>query len=358
MEAVDQRYMKRCFELARIAQTHVGTNPMVGAVIVYQKKIIGEGYHEQYGANHAEINAINSVAKEARKWLSKSTFYISLEPCFHFGKTAPCVDQLIALQIPEVIISCLDPHQKVAGKSIKKLKAQGVKVKFGILEEEGRALIAPFFNYHFLKRPYILLKYAQTRDGFMGQSDKQIWFTNSFSKRLVHKWRTEVAAILVGTNTANLDNPQLTSRYFSGNQALRIVLDRQLRLASNLNLFDDQYPSWIITEQAIPKNKFNQTQYFQLDFKNLIPALLQLLHQHKITSLLVEGGAQLLSSFLKEGQWDEARVFTSPQILKEGIEAPKIEQVPNKIVKLAEDQLNFYYNKQALEARNQYFQQI
>ncbi len=316
-------YIKRCFDLARLGSGKVSPNPLVGAVIVYKDKIIGEGYHAYFGGPHAEVNAIASV--KDKELLSKSTIYVSLEPCHHHGKTPPCVDALLRHRFMNVVISVTDPNPKVMGKSIEKLKAHKVIVKTHVLEDKGKQVTSFFLTTFLKKRPYIILKYAKSSNNMIGVSDRQIWITNPYAKRLVHKWRGDVSAIMVGTNTALIDNPQLNNRLYFGTSPLRIVLDRRLKLSTTSNLLSDGLPSLLVTEQVkFPANNAN-CEYLSLPFDdNLLDNILSNLHDKGLDSLIVEGGAGLLNSFIEKDLWDEARVFTgnNPIIGKNAIPAP------------------------------------
>lgn len=318
-------YMRRCFDLARLGAGFVSPNPMVGSVIVYNDEIIGEGWHQMYGTAHAEVNAVNSVSEKNQQYLSKSTMYVSLEPCCIYGKTPPCSNLILENKIPELIISCLDATPGVAGNSVKILKEAGVKVTTGILEEEGKKLAAFRNTFAGKNRPYIILKYAQSADGFISKKDEQTWLTNPHSKRLTHKWRAESDAILVGTNTASIDNPQLNSRLWSGMPPLRIAIDKTMKLDQNLHLFDDEQATLIMTESAVNLMGFERTRFISLDFSENVPQqIVDTLAQGKITSLLIEGGAYTLQSFIDAGLWDEARIFSVEKRLGEGIKAPNL----------------------------------
>jgi diaminohydroxyphosphoribosylaminopyrimidine deaminase/5-amino-6-(5-phosphoribosylamino)uracil reductase len=321
-------YMQRCLSLAKQGLGSVAPNPMVGCVIVHQGDIIGEGYHREYGGPHAEVNAINAV--NDKSLLFESTVYVNLEPCSHYGKTPPCADLLIKHKVKEVIIACTDPNQLVAGKGIEKLSKAGIIVKCGVLEEEAKALNKRFFCFHTQQRPYIIMKWAKTRDGFMDidRSEKggnlKYWITNNELKILVHKWRTEEAAILVGTNTALNDNPQLNIRYWQGKQPLRLVLDEELILPANLHLFDQQYATVVFTAKQA-ENRANLT-FVKIDFtKPLLKQILAYLYAVNISSLLVEGGKELLLTFINEGLWDEARILTGNKKFGKGLEAPELQ---------------------------------
>lgn len=333
MRERDELYMQRAIDLAKQAGGYNAPNPRVGAVVVYQDKIIGEGYHERYGEGHAEVNAIASVRSEDRDLLSKSTMYVTLEPCFHYGKTPPCVELILKHKIPRVVIACKDPYEKVAGQSIQKLQAEGVEVLVGVLEKEAAWLVRRFFTNVQKKRPYVLLKFAQSKDGFMGDPSKEIAISNPLTKRLVHQWRSEETAIMVGTNTALIDNPKLNNRLYFGRTPLRLVLDRSLRLPDDLHLFDNSIETWVFTAQK-KESKMDNIRYVSLDFDaNLLSSILEYLQDQKIQSILVEGGQQLLQAFLDADLWDEAKVLCSNENLEQGVVAP---QIPNQYLKLEE----------------------
>lgn len=338
--------MQRCFDLARLGRGFTSPNPLVGAVIVYQNRIIGEGYHQQYGGPHAEVNAVNSVQAEDRKLLPLSTLYCSLEPCSIFGRTPPCCDLIIKKQIPKVVLSYIDHTPGVDGVSIEKMRAAGIEVTLNILLEKGKQLSAARNTFVKLQRPYIILKYAHSRDGFIAPAhEDSYWLTNSFSKRLVHKWRGEIDAILVGTQTALIDNPQLTNRLFHGPDPLRLVIDKKGRLPDSLHLFDGTVPTFVYTHKSNPSIQKAKLEFIQLDPQESdLKQILQHLHSINKMILLVEGGASLLSSFIEQGLWDEARIFESPKSLVEGIPAPKY---PNgqreEHFQLQEDQLQVIY---------------
>jgi diaminohydroxyphosphoribosylaminopyrimidine deaminase/5-amino-6-(5-phosphoribosylamino)uracil reductase len=318
------KYMRRCLELAQLGMGFVSPNPMVGAVVVHNDRIIGEGYHQKYGQAHAEVNAVNSV--QDKSLLSKSTIYVSLEPCAHYGKTPPCADLIIKHQIPNVVIGCRDPFDEVNGKGIEKLKAAGVNVTVGVLEAECLELNKRFFTRIQKHRPYIILKWAETEDGFFAPADNsQLWITGEESRKLVHQWRGEEDAILVGKNTALIDNPQLSVRYGQGKAPKRIVIDRRLELPKHLHLFDQSVETFVFNEV---KTEFDgKTKYISLeDFNYYVPQyILYQLYLQDIQSVIVEGGSNTLNQFIKDGLWDEARIFTGPVTLKQGIQAPVIQ---------------------------------
>jgi len=318
-------FMQRCLELSLLGMGDVAPNPMVGCVIVHEGKIIGEGYHRKFGQPHAEVNAIRSV--KTPELLAQSTLYVSLEPCAHFGKTPPCSDLIIESRIPKVVIGTIDPFAKVAGKGIERMKKAGIEVNVGVLETDCRDLNRRFFTFHEQKRPYVLLKWAQTLDGFIDtdrtETQHPTWITNTLSKRLVHKQRSEESAILIGTNTAEFDNPALTVREWAGNQPVRLVIDRTGRLNPNLQIFDRKAPTWVFTE--IERQDSENLQFVTLDFsRDILPQMLTSLYQRDILSIVVEGGGELLNSFLEMNLWDEAFVYTGNQFFGKGVAAPKI----------------------------------
>lgn len=317
--------MYRCLELAELASGHVAPNPMVGAVLVHENRIIGEGYHQQYGKPHAEVNCIGAVAEKDQKLIARSTLYVSLEPCAHFGKTPPCADLIIRHRIPQVVIGCRDPFKEVDGKGIGKLKAAGIEVVTGVLERECRNLNRRFFTFHEQERPYIILKWAQTADHFMGTSQQRLLISNEYSNRLVHKWRSEEAAILVGTHTALLDDPALTNRLWQGPSPVRLVLDRDLRLPQHLKIFNREVPTIIFN--SVKEGEERGLRYYRLvKNENIIGQLMSALYKLNIQSVLVEGGARLLQSFINEGIWDEARVIANQELRlgekANGLQAP------------------------------------
>ena len=335
---IHEKYIKRCIELAKNGLGTSYPNPLVGSVIVYNNEIIGEGWHQKAGEPHAEVNAIHSV--KDKSLLSKSTIYVSLEPCSHFGKTPPCCDLIIANDIPNVVIGTIDPFAKVAGNGIKKLLEAGKKVTIGILEDECNELNKRFFTFHTKKRPYIILKWAESQDGFIAPLTKEkkepVWLTNEFSRQLVHKWRSEEQAILVGTNTVLEDNPTLTVRNWIGNNPIRIVLDQKKRIPKESPIFDNQAKTILLSATEIDYSKEIEIQIMDFLFKN------------EIQSVIIEGGRQTLQTFIDANLWDEARIFKGAISLKKGIKAPKITFVNAKKEQLLEDQLltflNYDYN--------------
>jgi diaminohydroxyphosphoribosylaminopyrimidine deaminase/5-amino-6-(5-phosphoribosylamino)uracil reductase len=322
--------MHRCLELALLAAGHVAPNPMVGAVLVHEGRIIGEGYHQQYGQAHAEVNCLAAVRDEDRPLIGTSTMYVSLEPCAHHGKTPPCADLLIAHAIPRVVVGCRDPFPEVDGKGIEKLKAAGVDVVLGVLEEECKWVNRRFFTFYTKHRPYILLKWAQTANGKLsGEGGKRLLISNEYSNRLVHKWRVEEAAILVGTNTALSDDPALTVRLWKGPDPVRLVIDTTLRLPEHLQLFDGKARTIVFnTVKHEMGEETGNLQYYRIAAEGgLVQQVVKALYALKIQSVMVEGGAALLRSFIDEGYWDEARVITNEELITPGgLAAPVLER--------------------------------
>lgn len=313
------KYMLRAFELARLGIGNTSPNPMVGCVIVYGDRIIGEGFHQKCGAPHAEVNAINDVKE--KELLKKATVYVSLEPCSHHGKTPPCAESLVKHCVKKVVIANVDPNPLVAGKGINILKNAGIEVTTGIMAEEGLELNKRFFKSIQQKRPFIILKWAQTSDGFIarGNFDSK-WISNKYSRKLVHKWRSEEDSILVGKNTAKYDDPTLSVRDWIGNDPLRIVMDHNLVLSKKLNLFNGKIPTVCYNTQKSYSKK--NLEFVKLSQDKFLAELLTDLHKREIRSLMVEGGAGTINAFIKEGFWDEARVFTAPVSFGSGIKAP------------------------------------
>ena len=327
-------YIKRCIELAKNGLGTTYPNPLVGSLIVYNDEIIGEGWHRKSGEPHAEVNAINSV--KDKSLLSKSTIYVSLEPCSHFGKTPPCCDLIIANKIPNVVIGTIDPFAKVAGTGIKKLIEAGKNVTVGILEDECNELNKRFFTFHNKKRPYIILKWAESQDGFIAPLTKEIkepvWITNEFSRQLVHKWRSKEQAILVGTNTVIEDNPSLTTRDWFGNHPIRIVLDQNNRISKESYIFDNQVKSITITKENI---NFNN---------NIALEITDFLFNKGIQSVIIEGGRQTLQTFIDANIWDEAQVFRGEIYFKSGTKAPTISVENSTKEKILNDELLTFFN--------------
>jgi diaminohydroxyphosphoribosylaminopyrimidine deaminase/5-amino-6-(5-phosphoribosylamino)uracil reductase len=331
---IHEKYIKRCIELAKNGLPAAIPNPSVGAVIVFDNKIIGEGYTSAYGGNHAEVNAISSVKN--KELLAKSTIYVSLEPCSHFGKTPPCCDLIIKHKIPNVVIGTVDSNSKVSGQGIKRLIEAGANVTVGILEAECRESNKRFFTYHEKKRPYIILKWAETEDGFIAPSSKNeqkpVWITNIYSRQLVHKWRSEEQAILVGTQTVIEDNPKLDVRDWTGKNPVKIVLDKNNRISKESHIFDIRQKTFVISDNAINYSE------------NVALQIATFLFDNNLQSVIIEGGRQTLQTFIDANLWDEARIFRGKEMFSGGTKAPVI---TGKIVaksKIDNDELLIYLN--------------
>ncbi|QWX82564.1 bifunctional diaminohydroxyphosphoribosylaminopyrimidine deaminase/5-amino-6-(5-phosphoribosylamino)uracil reductase RibD [Cellulophaga sp. HaHaR_3_176] len=327
---IHEFYILRCIQIAQNGLGTTAPNPMVGAVVVHENKIIGEGYTSPYGGAHAEVNAIESVTNKAL--LKEATIYVTLEPCSHYGKTPPCADLIIKHQIPKVIIGLLDPHEKVAGKGVQKLKDAGCEVSVGILEKECRLHHKRFLTFQEKKRPYIILKWAATADGFIAPNKslrndikEPFWITNAYSKQLVHKWRSEEQAILVGTNTVLEDNPKLDVRNWNGKNPTRIILDRSLKTNSSFHVLDKSVKTIVFTEVKDESKHLKGVDYILINFSTAVALqICNALHKLNIQSLFIEGGAQTLQSFIDENLWDEARVFNGVSSFKTGTKAPTL----------------------------------
>lgn len=342
---IHQKYIRRCIELAKNGLGTTYPNPLVGSVIVYEDTIIGEGWHQKAGEPHAEVHAIHSVKN--KELLSKSTIYVSLEPCSHFGKTPPCADLIIKYNIPNVVIGCLDSNEQVSGRGVKKLMEAGRKVTIGILEKECRAVNKRFFTYHEKKRPYIILKWAESADGFLAPLHKEtkapVWISNEYARQLTHKWRCEEQALLVGTTTVLDDNPKLDTRDWYGRNPIRMVLDKTGKIDATYHVFDQSTKTLVLTEQKKTQSTDN------LIFKNCIfdselaQSICTIGFENNIQSLIIEGGTQTIQSFLDANLWDEARIFIGPLQLNEGLLAPKIEKNNHKGQSLLNDELVILY---------------
>ncbi len=330
----EESYMYRALELARKGMGCVSPNPLVGCVIVHQDKIIGEGWHQQYGEAHAEVNAVQSV--KDKSLIKESTVYVSLEPCSHFGKTPPCVDLLIHHQPRKVIICNTDTNPLVAGTGIKKLNQAGIEVKTGILEKEGRDLNKRFFTFMEKKRPYIILKWAETADGFIARENwDSKWISNTISRKLVHQWRTQEDAVMVGANTAQQDNPKLNVRDWTGRNPQRIVIDRNLRLAKEFFLFDQSQMTFCYN--TVKNEEKENLNYIKVSEENLLEEIFADLYKRKVQSVIVEGGSWLINQLLENKIWDEARVFTGEQIFLQGIKAPQFKSTVIERCEILED---------------------
>ncbi|MBD8491129.1 bifunctional diaminohydroxyphosphoribosylaminopyrimidine deaminase/5-amino-6-(5-phosphoribosylamino)uracil reductase RibD [Echinicola sp. CAU 1574] len=332
-------YMLRALELAELGRGHVSPNPMVGCVIVHQDRIIGEGYHQQYGGPHAEPNAVHDVADQSL--LKEATVYVTLEPCAHFGKTPPCANLLVEKQVNKVVIAAFDSNPLVGGKGIKILRDAGIEVVTGVMEKEARIQNKRFFTSIEKQRPYVILKWAQTQDGFVARANYDSkWISNSYSRQLVHKWRAEEDAIMVGTKTAHFDNPKLNVRDWEGKDPLRIVLDKQLTLDANLALFDRSIPT--VCYNLIKNESQENLDYVKLEKDFSVADVLEDLHQRKVQSVIIEGGSFLLQKFIQSELWDEARVFTGQSRFESGIPAPRLAQNPVETLQIMNDQLEVY----------------
>jgi diaminohydroxyphosphoribosylaminopyrimidine deaminase/5-amino-6-(5-phosphoribosylamino)uracil reductase len=342
---IDEQYMMRCLQLAQLGAGNVAPNPMVGAVLVYENKIIGEGYHQQYAGPHAEVNCINSVKEENRLLIAQSVLYVSLEPCSHFGKTPPCSDLIIRNKIPKVIIGCQDIYKEVSGKGILKLQNAGMEVITGVLEKECMELNKRFFTFHQKRRPYIILKWAQTLNEKTGDESKRIFISNEYSNRLVHKWRSEEAAILVGTNTALKDDPSLTVRLWQRKNPVRIVIDKYLKLSDSLKLFnaDSKTIVYSLIKNSVDKNLV----YIKLKEEDFLSELMNSLFENNIQSVIIEGGPKTLQSFIDKDLWDEARVITNEEmIIENGISSPEVKNfIFQKQERYSSDIITYYYKK-------------
>ena len=331
---IHEKYIKRCIHIAKNGLGTTRPNPMVGSVIVHKNKIIGEGYTSNYGGNHAEVNAIQSV--KDKSLLKEATIYVTLEPCSHYGKTPPCSDLIIKNNIPKIVIGCFDTNKEVAGKGVEKLINAGRDVTVGVLEDECKRHHKRFFTFHNKKRPYVILKWAETRDGFIAPKIKDalkpVWISNIYSRQLVHKWRTEEQAILVGASTVLNDNPSLTVRDWTGNNPHRIVIDSKDNLSKSQNIFNSEAKTILLTNSHI-------------DFSgNTAQQICDRLFEQEITSVIIEGGSKTLQLFINENLWDEARVFIGKKLFKKGTKAPIIKGILNSERKIKDDFLKIYTN--------------
>ncbi|MCB0511762.1 MAG: bifunctional diaminohydroxyphosphoribosylaminopyrimidine deaminase/5-amino-6-(5-phosphoribosylamino)uracil reductase RibD [Bacteroidetes bacterium] len=336
-------YMRRCFKLAKLGNGFVAPNPLVGSVLVYNDRIIGEGYHQKFGTAHAEVNCLNSVHEEDKKFIIESTLFVSLEPCSHFGKTPPCADLIIQQQIKKVVVSVLDPNPLVAGNGIKKLKNAGIKVEHGLLEEEGKKLIEQFIWFHQHQMPFVTLKYAQSADDFIGQKNKTIAISNEMSKRFVHQLRSSHQAILIGNNTLKTDNPLLNVRYAKGNNPTKIILCKDGNVDMNLNIFRD-FTSQILIINESKESKTNNICWIMVENIYNIESILKKLYTLNIQSILVEGGAKILNSFIAQNQWNEIIQIKAKIRLENGISAPALKIIPYKFFNIGEDEVYLYQN--------------
>ncbi len=330
---IHEKYIKRCIQLAKNGLGTTCPNPMVGCVIVCDDKIIGEGYTSPYGGNHAEVNAIESV--KDKSLLESAVLYVSLEPCNHFGKTPPCSNLIVYSKLSKVVIGIVDNNSLVAGKGVEHLKENGIDVVVGVLETECREINKRFFTFHQKKRPYIILKWAETKDGFIDKKrDKNsikepTWISNKYAQQLVHKWRSEEQSILVGTNTVIEDNPRLNVRSWHGENPIRLVLDNSLRIPHDVNVFDSSVKTLVFTNSKILfDDEKENVQLELLDYAKKVPEqICDILFRNEIQSIIIEGGAQTLQSFINANLWDEARIFIGDKIFKEGLKAPQIKGI-------------------------------
>lgn len=328
----DEKYIHRCLDLAVQGRGMVAPNPMVGAVLVHNETIIGEGFHGSFGEAHAEVNAIENVINP--ELLKLSCLYVSLEPCSHHGKTPPCASLIVRKGIPKIVIGTPDPNPLVSGKGISLLMENGIKVITGVLEDKCKILNKRFFTWHLKKRPYIILKWARSADGFIDferPADAPIgpnWITSQTARILVHKWRAEEQAILVGTNTVLKDNPRLNIRDWAGKNPLRVVIDRELKLGKHHNVFDNTQETLVFIDDkanAVPVGDSGKTRYASIVFdSHAEQQMLDFLYKANIQSVMIEGGAYTLNSFIEKGLWDEARIFTGPVLFRKGVKSPEI----------------------------------
>lgn len=337
-------YINRCIQISEKGLALASPNPSVGAVLVYNDEIIGEGFTSAFGGAHAEVNCINSVSLENQKYISESTLYVSLEPCSHQGKTPACSLLIIENNIKKVVVGSLDPNPLVAGNGIKMLKDKGIQVEFGILESECINANKRFYTFHQKHRPYIILKWAQTKNGYFSPiNDEQFWITNLFSKQLVHKWRSEEMSILVGTKTAEIDNPQLNSRLYNQKNPIRLIIDKDLKLKSNLHIFDQKQ------ETIIFNNQKNETlinlKYVKIIYaENIETQILDYLYKSDINSVIIEGGLKTLQCFIMQKLWDEVRILTGENEIKMGSKAPTIKGINTKEFSLGKDVIKHIIN--------------
>lgn len=336
--------MQRCIELADKGLGSVAPNPMVGAVLVHDGRIIGEGFHEKYGEGHAEVNCLKSVKAEDCHLIASSTLYVSLEPCSHYGKTPPCSLLILENNIPKIVIGAKDPFEKVNGKGIEQLRNAGREVIVGVLEKECKWQNRRFNTFHLEHRPYIILKWAESQDGFIAPiGNTQYWLTNDFSKQLVHRWRTEEPAIMVGYNTVMADNPQLTARLWKGKNPVRVVVDQHCTLPKTQQIFNAE--GELILFNALHEEQIENVSYCKIDFsQSIIPQVLEVLHKKGLQSILIEGGQKILNLFIEANLWDEARVFRTQVQLQNGIYAPTLLLPPSHEEHIDTDKLVTYYN--------------
>lgn len=348
--SVDEQYMRHCLDLAEKGLGSVSPNPLVGAVLVHQNEIIGEGFHEKFGQAHAEINCLNSVAEQDRSRISSSTLYVSLEPCSHYGKTPPCTNAIIEYGIPKVVIGCRDFSEKVNGQGMALLKQEGIEVVVDVLKEEALWMNRRFFTAQEKKRPYIILKWAQSLDGFMGREGESIWITQEESRKLVHVWRSQEDAIWVGYRTALVDNPKLNVRLVPGRNPLRLVYDRDLSLPNHLHLFQDEESTVLFNLEKEMDD--TSVQYRIVKESSWMVDILTELYESGFNSVIIEGGKALLEQVIQMDLWDEARLLTSSHLLKRGIPSPHLKAgLPVFEGYCGTDQVSYFINPhQSLKA--------
>ena len=339
------KYMQRCLQLASYGGGHVAPNPMVGCVIVAENEIIGEGYHKYFGDSHAEVNAINNVVN--KELLKDSTVYVSLEPCSHHGKTPPCVDLLISNKVKQVVTGCRDSNPLVNGKGIDRLKRAGIEVIEGVLENDCRNLNKRFFTFHERQRPYVILKWAQTLDGYIDrvrevEQQGVNWVSSEITQSLVHKWRSEEQSILVGRNTIINDNPSLTVRSYNGRNPTRIVIDSQLQISGDLKIYSDEAPTLVFNR--IKNDSQDSVEWIKIT-ETSTSKILEELYKRGITSVFVEGGSRTLQYFIVDNVWDEARVIVGNRRFNEGVKAPIITKIPIDSFSFGEDKVYIYSRK-------------
>ncbi len=347
---IHEKYIKRCIELAQNGLGRTYPNPLVGSVIVHKDKIIGEGWHHKAGEAHAEVNAINSVKDQ--ELLKSSTIYVNLEPCSHFGKTPPCSDLIIDRNIGQVVIGTMDPFARVSGRGIKKLLEAGCKVKVGVLEKECLELNKRFFTFHRKQRPYIILKWAETSDGFIApkikDSNRPVWITNKYSGELVHKWRSQEASILVGTNTVFNDNPSLNVRNWTGNDPVKVIIDKDLKIPDTFAVLNSKQKTIVLCREKPVQSSGENLLYEEVKFsENITQEICRVLFQNGLQSVIIEGGAHTLKQFIDSGIWDEARVFEGQSVFGEGTKAPILSgKTPLETV-IQGDRLKIFKNDQS-----------
>ncbi|WP_430811489.1 MULTISPECIES: bifunctional diaminohydroxyphosphoribosylaminopyrimidine deaminase/5-amino-6-(5-phosphoribosylamino)uracil reductase RibD [unclassified Carboxylicivirga] len=342
-----EKYMQRCLQLAQMAEGNTYPNPMVGSVIVHNGAIIGEGYHQKAGEPHAEVNAVRSV--KDKSLLKEATLYVNLEPCAHYGKTPPCSKMIIEHEIPRVVVGCIDSYSEVAGKGVTMMQKAGVEVVTGVMEQECLALNRRFFTFHNKKRPYIILKWAETQDGFIDIDRKEAnygqptWITNAWARRAVHQQRATEQAILVGTQTALKDNPSLTVRDWVGHQPLRCVIDRKGILRSDTHLLNRQHKTVIYNSLKTLADGMNE--YVKLDESgDWFSLILNDLWQRGVQSLIVEGGRSTLQQCIDQNLWDEAFRYVGDVVFQQGVEAPQFRGVLKQQLNFGSSQLRVYHN--------------